>query len=54
VRGRRVTTILEAIRFEAGAHTVPFETVELEPGVYTVRLSDAAGRVAVRQLVVVR
>ena len=54
VRGRRVTTVLDAIRFDAGAHTVPFEAAGLEPGVYTARLRDAAGRVAVRQLVVIR
>jgi hypothetical protein len=54
MRGRRVTTILDAVRFEAGTQTVPFVTADLDPGVYTARLSDAAGRVAVRQIVVVR
>ena len=54
LRGRQVSTVLDAIRFEAGEHSVSFETAGLEPGVYTARLRDGAGQVAVRQIVVVR
>ena len=54
VRGRQVGTVVDERRFEAGEHTIMFETAGLEPGVYTARLRDAAGRVAVRRIVVVR
>lgn len=54
LRGRQVSTVLDGMRFEAGEHTILFETAGLQPGVYTARLRDAAGQVAVRQIVVVR
>ncbi len=54
VRGEQVGTIADDYRAEIGTHTLPFASSTLTPGVYTIRLQDGRGNVAVRQVVVVR
>lgn len=54
VRGHLVRSALTAERVEAGTHRLELAFDNLEPGVYTLRLHDAEGNVAVRQIVVVR
>lgn len=54
VRGEQVGTIADDYRAEIGTHTLPLATSTLTPGVYTIRLQDGRGNVAVRQVVVVR
>ena len=54
VRGDHVATIAEGYRVEQGNYTLRFEENELDPGVYTIRLSDGNGNVAVKQVVIVR
>ena len=54
IRGEQVGTIVADHRAEAGTHTLPFSTEGLTPGVYTIRLRDSQGNLAVRQVVIVR
>ena len=54
VRGERVGTIADDYRAEIGTHTLPFASNTLAPGVYTIRLRDDRGNMAVQQLVIVR
>lgn len=54
ISGREVAQILEDRIYSVGEHRVAFDGTELQPGVYTLRLTDAAGASAVRQIVVVR
>ena len=54
VRGHLVRTVADAEHFEAGLHRMELDLDDLEPGVYTIRLTDDQGNVAVRQIVVVR
>lgn len=54
VRGHLVRSLAGSERFEAGHHRMELDLGDLEPGVYTIRLTDDRGNVAVRQIVVIR
>lgn len=54
VRGEAVLRPIEGRRFEGGEHSVVIDVADLPPGVYTARLQDGSGAVAVRQIVVVK
>lgn len=54
VRGEAVARPLDGARYEAGEHSVAIDVAGLQAGVYTARLQDASGAVAVRQIVVLK
>ncbi|MCB0714194.1 MAG: T9SS type A sorting domain-containing protein [Ignavibacteriae bacterium] len=54
VRGEAVQHVLEGVRYEAGKHSQSINVSDLPAGVYTARLQDEAGAVAVQQFVVVK
>ena len=54
IRGELVRNAIEGVHYEAGEHSTVVDVVGLPAGVYTVRLSDGSGAMAIRQIIVVR